>query len=234
MIGGVRRDDPRALVGWTVARRLGAVPSTCEDAAMDEQFWNERYSEPGFAYGSEPNDFVRESAAHIPPGPVLCLADGEGRNGVFLAGRGHDVTAVDLARVGLDKAEQLARERNVRLTTVCADLSIFQIAPASWSGIVSVWVHLPSDLRRRVHAACVAGLAPGGAFLIEAYAPRQLGMGTGGPTDPDRYVTLAALQSELRGLEFEVAREVEREIEEGRYHHGRSVTLQILARRPRR
>jgi SAM-dependent methyltransferase len=200
---------------------------------MTAHFWDERYAEPGFAYGTEPNDFVRELAAYIPPGPVLCLADGEGRNGVFLAGLGHPVTAVDLSRVGLDKAERLARERNVRLATVCADLENFEIAPASWSGIVSVWVHLPSDLRRRVHAACAAGLVLGGVFLLEAYAPRQLELGTGGPSDPDRFATLAVLRAELAGLEFEVASEVEREIDEGRYHHGRSATLQILGRRPR-
>jgi SAM-dependent methyltransferase len=199
---------------------------------MKESFWNERYTEPGFAYGTEPNDFVREAAARIPKGRVLCLADGEGRNGVFLAGLGYDVTAVDLSRVGLDKAEQLARERQVRITTVCADLETFEIAPARWSGIVSVWVHLPSSLRRKVHAACVSGLAPGGAFLLEAYAPRQLALGTGGPSDPDLLPALDVLRAELAGLEFEVAREVEREIEEGRYHHGRSATVQIVARRP--
>jgi SAM-dependent methyltransferase len=199
---------------------------------MKESFWNERYTEPGFAYGTEPNDFVREAAARIPKGRVLCLADGEGRNGVFVAGLGYDVTAVDLSRVGLDKAEQLARERQVRITTVCADLETFEIAPARWSGIVSVWVHLPSSLRRKVHAACVTGLAPGGAFLLEAYAPRQLELGTGGPSDPDLLPALDVLRAELAGLEFEVAREVEREIEEGRYHHGRSATVQIVARRP--
>jgi SAM-dependent methyltransferase len=198
---------------------------------MKESFWNERYTEPGFAYGTEPNDFVREAATRIPKGRVLCLADGEGRNGVFLAELGYEVTAVDLSRVGLDKAEQLARERQVRISTVCADLEAFEIAPASWSGIVSVWVHLPSALRRKVHAACVIGLAPGGAFLLEAYAPRQLELGTGGPSDPDLLPALDVLRAELAGLEFEVAREVEREIEEGRYHNGRSATVQIVARR---
>jgi SAM-dependent methyltransferase len=201
---------------------------------MTAQFWDERYAEPGFAYGTQPNDLVRESAAAFPPGPVLCLADGEGRNGVFLAGLGHEVTAMDLSRVGLDKADQLARERRVHLVTVCADLESYEIAPEAWSGIVSVWVHLPSALRRRVHAACVAGLVPGGVFLLEAYAPRQIELGTGGPTDLDRFASLAALETELAGLEFEIAREVEREIDEGRYHHGRSATFQILARRPSR
>uniref|UniRef100_A0A832I5T3 Class I SAM-dependent methyltransferase n=1 Tax=Eiseniibacteriota bacterium TaxID=2212470 RepID=A0A832I5T3_UNCEI len=195
-------------------------------------FWDERYSAPGYAYGSQPNDFLAEVAGSIPAGPVLCLAEGEGRNAVHLAGLGHAVTAVDVSRVGLDKAKSLARERGVAIETVCADLADFDIRPAAWSGIVSIWVHLDPALRARVHRACVAGLAPGGALVLEAYTPRQLARGTGGPTDALRLVTLEALRRELAGLDFEIARELEREVHEGRCHHGTSSVVQVLARKP--
>ncbi len=197
-----------------------------------EGFWDERFAEDGYAYGSEPNDFVREVAGRIPPGRVLCLAEGQGRNAVFLAGGGLEVTAMDQSRVGLEKAEALARARGVRIATVAAGLEEFAIAPAAWSGIVSVFAHLPPALRRDVHRRVVAGLAPGGVFVLEAYAPRQLEFGTGGPQDPERLAALGTLTAELAGLELEIAREVERDVVEGRYHTGRAATVQILARRP--
>ena len=107
--------------------------------------WNERYAEAGYAYGTEPNDFLVAHAAQIPPGRVLCLAEGQGRNAVWLAQQGYDVTAVDLSEVGLAKAQQLAAERGVQLTTIQADLAQFTIEPQTWDGIVSRY----SFLRRR-------------------------------------------------------------------------------------
>lgn len=201
--------------------------------AKNSEFWDERYAEPEMPYGDQPNDFLVEVADRIPPGPVLCLAEGQGRNAVWLAARGHAVTAVDWSPVGLARAEQLALERGVRLRTECADLRTFAIAPGAWSGIVSIWLQVPRELRAPVHARCVEGLAPGGVFVLEAYAPDQLGRGTGGPDDPTRFPALADLRAELAGLELEIAREVERDVHEGACHHGRSAVVQVVARRPR-
>jgi SAM-dependent methyltransferase len=194
--------------------------------------WDARYSEPGFAYGTAPNDFVREMAGRIPPGPVLCLAEGEGRNAVHLAALGHAVTAVDGSAVGLAKAESLARARAVPLETVHADLADFAIAEGAWAGIVAVFAHLPPALRARTHAAVVKGLRPGGVYLLEAYTPQQLALGTGGPADVELLMTADGLRRELAGLEFEICREVEREVVEGRFHSGRAAVVQVLARRP--
>jgi SAM-dependent methyltransferase len=198
-----------------------------------EDFWDERFTEEGLAYGAEPNDFVREVADRIPGGRVLCLAEGQGRNAVHLAGRGLEVTAMDQSPVGIARAEALARERGVRIATVIASLEVFVIEREAWDGIVSVFAHLPPRLRRRVHRAVADGLCPGGAFVLEAYAPRQLEFGTGGPQDAERLAGVETLVGELAGLEFEIAREVERDVIEGRYHTGRAATVQILARRPR-
>lgn len=195
-------------------------------------FWNERFAEPGYAYGTEPNDFVRECSAAIPAGRVLCLGEGQGRNAVYLAGQDFDVTAMDQSPIGLEKAAALARERGVKITTQVADLAEFEIAPGAWQGIVSVFIHLPSILRRDVHRRVVAGLAPGGAFVFEAYVPEQLRFRTGGPEDGDRLARLTTLVEELAGLEFEISREVERDVIEGRYHTGRAATAQILGRKP--
>ncbi|HLP07047.1 MAG TPA: methyltransferase domain-containing protein [Opitutaceae bacterium] len=200
---------------------------------MDAHFWNDRYAaDAEHIFGTAPNEFLASVAPQIRPGPVLCLAEGEGRNAVHLAALGHAVTAVDQSEVGLAKAARLAAARGVALTTIVADLSTFAIEPGVWSGIVSIFAHLPPELRRSVHAAAVRGLAPGGVFILEAYTPAQLAFATGGPKDPVRLMQLRDLRNELAGLELLVAQETEREVREGPAHSGRAAVVQILGRRP--
>lgn len=194
--------------------------------------WDARYAETGWAFGTEPNDFLREHAHALPAnGRVLCLAEGEGRNAVWLAQQGHRVTGMDSAGVGLAKAHALAAERGVTIETVVADLATYDLGTDAWDGIVSIFAHVPLEVRRRVHAALPRALKPGGVLLLEAYRPEQLQQGTGGPPDDARMLDRARLRDELGALEWTLAREVEREVIEGRYHTGRAHTVQLIARR---
>ncbi len=202
------------------------------NSSLDATFWNERYGAADYVYGTMPNDFLVSVAAEIPAGPVLCLAEGEGRNAIWIAGRGHTVTAVDQAEAGLAKARALAQSRGVPLTAVAADLADFAITPQAWSGIVAIFMHLPPALRRTVLGRAAAGLRRGGVFAMEAYRPAQLDHGTGGPRDVTLLPTLAELRAELGDLEFLIARELERDVREGGCHTGRSAVVQVLARRP--
>jgi SAM-dependent methyltransferase len=195
--------------------------------------WDERYSQEGFSYGTAPNEFLVEVAERIPRGPVLCLAEGEGRNAVYLAARGHEVLAVDLSPVGLEKARKLAAERGVTIETRACDLADFEFARGRYAGIVSIWGHLPPAVRRVVHPRCVEALMPGGVMVLEAYTPAQVGRGTGGPPDPAMCMTAGSLRDELRGLDFEVLVERERHVAEGKYHNGNSLVVQMVARKPR-
>ena len=199
---------------------------------MDAAFWNDRYAVAHHFYGEEPNAFVAEVASQIPDGPVLCLAEGEGRNAVHLATLGHPVTAVDQSEVGLAKARRLAGARGVKIETHVADLTGFSLAAGAWMGIVATFAHLPPALRKRIHREVVTGLCPGGLFILEAYTPAQLAFDTGGPKAPELLMTLAGLRQELSGLQLLIAREVERDVVEGRGHTGRGAVVQILARRP--
>ncbi len=193
--------------------------------------WDERYSLAEYAYGTQPNDFLREVAPRLPQGRALCLAEGEGRNAVFLAQCGLEVVAVDQSAVGLEKAQRLAASRQAVLQTVVANLDSYAIGDNAWDVIVSIWAHVPPALRQQVHRACVTGLKPGGMFVLEAYTPAQLAFKTGGPPVPELTMTLAALQHELSGLDFLIGRELVREVREGRYHDGQSAVVQVLARR---
>jgi SAM-dependent methyltransferase len=196
---------------------------------MTQNPWDERYSASDYFYGKEPNDFLREQIRRLPAGgEVLCLAEGEGRNAVYLAREGFQVTAIDGSRVGLQKLEALAKDSAVSVKTICADLAEFAIEPQAWDAIIAIWCHLPTTLRRKVHAASVQGLRKGGAFLLEAYRPEQLKYGTGGPKDPDFLMNLEILRPELSGLRFEVQTEQDREIHEGKGHFGPSAVVQVL------
>lgn len=193
--------------------------------------WDERYAEPDFAYGDAPNDFLRAQGSTL-RGPVLCLAEGQGRNAVFLAMLGLEVTAVDQSAVGLACAEQLAARNGVTIHTAVADLGTFDLGEARWGAIVSIFAHVPDAIRQAVHARIATALKPGGLFLLEAYRPEQLGLGTGGPQNLALMMTLAELREELAGLDWLVGEEVEREIHEGIYHNGLSRTIQVIARKP--
>jgi len=195
--------------------------------------WDERYAGADYRYGTTPNDFLEAEAHRLPPAAdVLCLADGEGRNGVFLAGLGHRVTAVDGSAVGLKKASKLAASRGLPLTVVAADLADFDLGEGSWDGVISIWCHLPSALRAQVHRGVVRGLRPGGWLILEAYTPAQIGRGTGGPPDVDMTMTPAALRAELAGLEVVLLEEKVRDVREGAGHGGPGAVVQLLARKP--
>jgi hypothetical protein len=132
--------------------------------------------------------------------------------------------------VGLAKARVLAVQKAVHIDTVTADLAEWPMGAARWDGVVAIWCHLPSAVRRKVHRHVVAGLRPGGVLVLEAYTPAQLTFKTGGPSDSDLMPTLALLRDELAGLDFKIARECERSIHEGVGHRGRSAVVQVVAR----
>ena len=194
--------------------------------------WDERYSEDAYAFGTEPNDFLRASLDMLPDGTALCIGDGEGRNGVWLAEQGFAVTSVDASSVGMAKARALAHQRGVAISTVHADLAEFDIGHSRWDVVISIFCHLPPPLRRRVHRDIVAGLRPGGVFVLEAYTPAQIAFGTGGPKTADMTMQLASLRQELAGLTLLHGEELERDVHEGRYHNGHSAVVQLLAVKP--
>lgn len=194
--------------------------------------WDERYSAESYAYGKQANDFVREQVARLPAGRVLCLAEGEGRNAVFLAQQGYDVVAVDASSMGMKKARKLAAEMGVTIETRVADLADFEIEAHGWGAIVSIFCHLPPPLRRSLHRQVVRGLRPGGVFLMEAYTPRQLLHKTGGPPVAELAMTLDELVQEIQGLDIVHGQELEREVHEGEYHNGLGAVVQLLAVKP--
>ncbi|HEV2704391.1 MAG TPA: class I SAM-dependent methyltransferase [Pyrinomonadaceae bacterium] len=191
--------------------------------------WDERYSTEDYAYGTKPNRFLEENFNHIPKGQVLSLAEGEGRNAVFLAKQGYSVTAVDASIVGLNKARKLAEENEVVVEFVHADLADYELGENRWDGIVSIFCPLPSSLRKQLYKKVEAALKPNGVFLLEAYTPEQLKHGTGGGSSTDVMQSKESLSLELAGLRFRHLIELERDVIEGIYHTGIGAVVQAIA-----
>ncbi|HEV2859630.1 MAG TPA: class I SAM-dependent methyltransferase [Pyrinomonadaceae bacterium] len=191
--------------------------------------WDERYGTEEYAYGTKPNEFLEANVGRIPKGKVLSLAEGEGRNAVFLAKRGYAVTAVDASQVGLNKARKLAEENGVVVEFIHADLADYDLGENRWDGIVSIFCPLPSSLRKQLYKKVEAGLRPNGVFLIEAYTPDQLKHGTGGGNSADVMQTKESLSLELAGLKFTHLVELERDVREGIYHTGVGAVVQAIA-----
>lgn len=197
-----------------------------------QAFWDQRYADDEFAYGTAPNEFLVQMFARIPAGGrVLCLADGEGRNGVWLAQQGMRVTSVDVSERGLRKAQDLALQARVSVETVVGDVTRFELGADRWDAIVSIFLHLPPRARRALHARCLTALKPGGVFIYEAYGHEQLRYGTGGPKEAELLPTLEDVLDELAGFRIEHQFAGTREVHEGRLHSGVGYVVQIVAQK---
>lgn len=194
---------------------------------MKRDGWNRRYAGSELLWTAEPNRFLVAEISGWPPGRALDLACGEGRNAVWLAERGWEVTGVDFADVGLDKARGLAAARGVDPTWVEADLLDYDPPPEAFDLVVILYLQLPADERRRVLRSAAAAIAPGGTLLVVAHDRSNLEHGHGGPQDPRMLATPQDVAGDLDRLEIQFAKVVER-------RDGDLVALDLLvrARRP--
>lgn len=200
-------------------------------------FWDAQFAAPGYKYGTAPNAFLVSQAALLPSrARVLVPGDGEGRNGVWLAQQGHQVTAIDSSAVGLAKARALAAAHGVEIETIEADLSTWTAGAARYDAVVLVYVHLPPSIRATVHRTLWASLGDGGLLILEAFHPRQQAYGSGGPKDAAMLYTLERVRADFAGdaramLEEVNAWEGEVVLDEGPGHQGPAVVTRLVARR---
>jgi cyclopropane fatty-acyl-phospholipid synthase-like methyltransferase len=198
--------------------------------------WNTRYAGSDFLFGEEPNAFVRRSAHWLRPGcDVLCVADGEGRNSIWLAEQGFRVTAFDFAPNAVAKAKALAARRGVRAEHRLSDWSGFAWNEARYDAVVAIFIQfLAPDVRDDAFAQMQRAVAPDGVLLLEGYRPEQVDYGTGGPPRRDHMYTREWLEQRFAGWEMLALDEYDADIREGAAHGGMSALIDLVARKPRR
>jgi len=195
--------------------------------------WNARFARDDFHFGEEPNAFLRAQARWLRPGAsVLCVADGEGRNSVWLAEQGFQVTAFDFAPNAVAKAKRLAQRRNVSVTLELGDAYTWPWTIKRYDALVAVFVQfLPPGPRDTVFAGMKSAVEPGGLFLLEGFRPEQVGYGTGGPPRREHMYTRKWLETMFAGWEILVLDEYDTVIEEGKAHNGMSALIDLVARK---
>ncbi len=194
---------------------------------MDSLSWDERYGGEGFVWKTEPNQFLVAEVADLPPGKALDIACGEGRNAVWLAGRGWEVTGVDFSPVGLAKGRRLAMEHGVEVNWVEADVVEWDPPAATFDLVVVLYLHLPSDDRHRVMAHAQDALAEGGTLLVVGHDTTNLTDGYGGPQDPTVLFTPEQVASDLAGLRIVRADHMRRGVDTDQ---GQRVAVDALVR----
>ena len=193
--------------------------------------WQGRYAVPDYIFGEEPNAFLAAQKHRLPAvGEALAVADGEGRNGVFLAQQGLDALSIDFSPHGQAKARALAMRRGVRLETRLADLHTFDWPEAQFDVIADIFTQFSAPADRAVKFAGIRkALKPGGLLLIEGYTPRQLRFGTGGPKAVEQFYTMDLLEEAFGGFSTLLIREYDAVLAEASAHAGPSALIDLVA-----
>ncbi len=191
------------------------------------QTWNARFTSDGYVFGTEPNHWLQRHAANWKVGArILCVADGEGRNSVWLAQQGHRVDAFDISEVGVAKAQRLASMNQVSVNFSVATCDDFAWPENCYDGVAAIFIQFADPaMRTRLFQNIVRSLKPGGSLILQGYTPKQLDYGTGGPKVIANLYTLAMLRDSFAELNIHVLVEYESELSEGDGHKGRSALI---------
>lgn len=194
-----------------------------------KDFWNQRYSEDEWAYGKSPNAFFKEQLDGIPPGKIILPAEGEGRNAVYAAGLGWDVTALDYSEAAREKAMRLAEEADIHIDYRIEDLSVARLTPATFDAAAFIFVHLPRSVIEEAYRTVINSLKQGAKIIVEVYSEKQLGRSSGGPKDIRVLYTEDKIRKLLQGTQIDYLEECETILDEGPYHQGKAMVIRTVA-----
>lgn len=201
---------------------------------MNWNSWNDRYEADGYLFGTEPAAPLKAIRPRLPErGTALAVADGEGRNSVWLAQLGFDVTAFDYSEVGVEKARALADRAGAKVDFHVADITAWDWDAKRYDLVVGSFIQfMPPAMRAPALDGLIRAVAPGGTLYLLGYRPEQVGRGTGGPPEVSHMYTEDLLRSSFGTLDIEVLRSWEEFVDEGPGHHGQSALIEMLARKP--
>jgi 2-polyprenyl-3-methyl-5-hydroxy-6-metoxy-1,4-benzoquinol methylase len=193
-----------------------------------KQFWNERYNEDVFAYGTAPNQFLKDTIHFLPQGNILFVAEGEGRNAVFAAKKGLNVSAFDYSESGQQKALSLAQMHNVTIDYLVSDVLALPYEKESFDGLVLIFAHFPAEIRKEAHLKLLELLKPGGKIIFEAFGKEQLNYTSGGPKDIDMLFSEEEVKNEFPVISFDRLSTEKIVLDEGLFHQGEGVVVRFI------
>ena len=195
--------------------------------------WNERYSQPEFFFGKEPARFLRTHEKYLTPGKTaLAVADGEGRNSVFMAQKNMQVTAFDYAPNALAKARDLAQKNNVTVNFCLSDIESWLWNENTYDLVVAIFIQfIGPKARKNLFAKMKKTLKPGGIILLHGYTPKQIEFATGGPKTVENLYTSAQLRADFQDMELLTLNAYETKVDEGKGHSGMSALIDLIARK---
>ncbi|MCC5921385.1 MAG: class I SAM-dependent methyltransferase [Cyclobacteriaceae bacterium] len=196
-----------------------------------QEFWNHRYNDPKYAYGTEPNEFFKSVVDQLQKGKILIPGVGEGRDAAYCAVNGWQTEGFDFSDSALEKAGQLLKRNRTKAKLWIEDAASFKADENSYDAIGLTFFHLSPEIRESFHHELIKALKPNGIVFMEAFRPEQLGMESGGPKDPSMLYTTEMLAADFKILDIEVNRGVETFLREGSYHFGEAKVVRFLARK---
>lgn len=192
-----------------------------------QDFWNQRYKDNEIVYGYAPNEFLKEFIDKNKPGTILFPAEGEGRNSIYAAFKGWNVSAFDFSTVAQEKALKLAAEKGVTINYTIDGLDTYK-APEKFDAIALIYAHMPPVLREAFHKKMIEALKPGGFIVLEAFSTSQLGKQSGGPTDINLLFDTNLLKKDFEGIEIIQLDAVDTILKEGPYHEGPASIVRLI------
>lgn len=192
-----------------------------------KDFWNKRYEENSFAYGTLPNTFFKQQLDKLTPGQILLPAEGEGRNAIYAVRQGWQVIAFDFSATGMKKAISLAEQHEVHIDYEVVDVLDFS-SDKKFDVIGLCYAHFPADIRAKAHRHLLKFLKPKGTVILEAFSKNQLGKPSGGPKHKDMLFSIKELQNEFSTLTFDFLEEKTIILKEGEYHQGEASVIQFV------
>ncbi len=198
---------------------------------MSKEFWNNRYSETEYSYGTEPNKFFKEQISVLKAGKILLPADGEGRNAVFAAKLGWEVVAFDISEEGKKKALKLAELNNVQIDYRIASFDEFEYEENYFDAVGLIFTHIPIEVRVSFIPKLLSFLKPGGEVILEVFSKEQIELNSGGPKDINMLYSTEELQSEFQSLTNININKLKIVLAEGQYHSGSASVLRLTGRK---
>lgn len=199
------------------------------------KFWDHKFDRADYRYGTEPNAFMADALPEVvePEARVLCVGDGEGRNGVWCAEQGYRTTSIEPSTVGADKIEALAKERGVDMEVIRDAMPSSAIEDGAFDAVVLVFIHAPESMRRKIHRASIEALKPGGVIVLEGFTPdqRHNDRSSGGPPNPDLMFTESILRDDFDELDIDLLSEQVVKLSEGTGHRGKADVIRMIATR---